>query len=228
MSSGRRARPARLPRRGGRRNLPVHGRGRHRAGRSPKDVARVDAAAAALPRPAAARRDPIDRAQFPTPDPQPGGQRREYWIGARTVSWDIVPTGRDEWMKHRAPVALQAHDPRLRLPAVERGLRRADRSRAHARADPVRRGRRRDRRPLQQPRPQAAPGGHDAPARGPLQPRVRRRLPRRLHARGGLRGTGRGVHLRLGGHAGLGRRRGRTTTMAPTTRSTRSGACSGR
>ena len=67
---------------------------------SPADVARVDAVAASLPRPAAARRDPIDRAQFPTPDPQPGGQRREYWIGARTVAWDIAPTGRDEWMKH--------------------------------------------------------------------------------------------------------------------------------
>ncbi|MEA2400926.1 MAG: hypothetical protein QOK00_1329 [Thermoleophilaceae bacterium] len=72
--------------------------------RSPRDVARVDAAAAALPRPAAAvRRDPIDRAQFPTPEPQPGGRRREYWIGARTVSWDIVPAGRDEWMKRRPP-----------------------------------------------------------------------------------------------------------------------------
>ena len=70
---------------------------------SPEDVARVDAVAASLPRPAAARRDPIDRAQFPTPDPQPGGRRREYWIGARTVAWDIAPTGRDEWMKHRVP-----------------------------------------------------------------------------------------------------------------------------
>jgi hypothetical protein len=70
---------------------------------SPDDVARVDAAAAALPRPAAAERDPVDSAQFVTPDPQPGGTRREYWIGARTITWDIVPKGRDEWMKRRPP-----------------------------------------------------------------------------------------------------------------------------
>jgi plastocyanin len=70
---------------------------------SPADVARVDAAAAALPRPAAAKADPIDGAQFTTPEPQPGGTRREYWIGARTIDWDIVPTGRDEWMKRRPP-----------------------------------------------------------------------------------------------------------------------------
>jgi len=71
--------------------------------RSPRDVARVDAAAAALPRPAGARTDPIDRAQFPTPEPQPGGRRREYWIGARTVRWNIAPAGRDEWMQRRLP-----------------------------------------------------------------------------------------------------------------------------
>jgi manganese oxidase len=71
---------------------------------SPRDVARVDAAAAALPRPAsAAKTDPVDKLRFTTPEPQPGGQRREYWIAARTVSWDIAPTGRDEWMKRRLP-----------------------------------------------------------------------------------------------------------------------------
>ena len=83
------------------------------SGRSPKDVAKIDAAAAALPRPGgAARRDPVDALQFKTPEPQPGGQRREYWIGARTVAWDIAPTGRDEWMNQpraaRAAPALRA------------------------------------------------------------------------------------------------------------------------
>ena len=66
--------------------------------RSPKDVARVDAAAATLTRPAAARTLPVDRAQFATPGPQPGGQTREYWL-----EWNLAPGGRDEWMKHRLP-----------------------------------------------------------------------------------------------------------------------------
>jgi hypothetical protein len=67
---------------------------------SARDVAQADAAARALSKPASAR-DPIDSAQFPTPEPQPGGQRREYWIAARSVMWDIAPTGRDEWMNHK-------------------------------------------------------------------------------------------------------------------------------
>ncbi len=195
---------------------------------SPEDVARVDAVAASLPRPAAARRDPIDRAQFPTPGPP-----------ARRPAPRVLDRGAHGGLGHRAdrarrvdeappPVAQAAQAARLRLPAVQRGLRRAARAPAHARADPPRRGRRRDRRPLLQPRPPAAPGGHHAPARGPLQPRVRRRLPRRLHARGGLR------RRRARSSPTSGRRRptpsasGPTTTTAPTTRSTRCGACSGR
>jgi FtsP/CotA-like multicopper oxidase with cupredoxin domain len=70
---------------------------------SPRDVARVDATAAALARPKTAKTDPVDKLRFQTPGPQPGGQRREYWIGARTVSWDVAPTGRDQWMKRRLP-----------------------------------------------------------------------------------------------------------------------------
>jgi hypothetical protein len=27
----------------------------------------------------------------------PGGQRREYWIQARTLRWDIAPSGHDDW-----------------------------------------------------------------------------------------------------------------------------------
>jgi manganese oxidase len=36
------------------------------------------------------------------PQPQPGGVRREYWVQARTVLWDVVPRRRDEW--HGRPI----------------------------------------------------------------------------------------------------------------------------
>jgi manganese oxidase len=71
--------------------------------RSPDDVARIDAAAASLARPAQAKREPVDEAQFPVPEPQPGGQRREYWLAARSIRWDLAPTGHDEWMKKPLP-----------------------------------------------------------------------------------------------------------------------------
>jgi manganese oxidase len=67
--------------------------------RTPAEVDQADAAARALKKPASAQ-DPIDTSQFATPEPQPGGRRREYWIAARSVTWDIAPTGRDEWMNH--------------------------------------------------------------------------------------------------------------------------------
>jgi manganese oxidase len=67
--------------------------------RTVADVKQVDAAARALKKPAAAR-EPIDTATFPTPQPQPGGQKRVYWIAARSITWNIAPTGRDEWMNH--------------------------------------------------------------------------------------------------------------------------------
>ena len=70
---------------------------------SPDDLAKADAAAAKVKRPRRAAREPVDSARFPTPEPQPGGQRREYWIGARAVRWNVVPTGRDEWMDHKIP-----------------------------------------------------------------------------------------------------------------------------
>jgi Multicopper oxidase len=59
---------------------------------------RADAAAARVAKPARlAQADPVDQLQFPTPEPQPGGKKQEYWIQARTMSWDIAPTGRDDW-----------------------------------------------------------------------------------------------------------------------------------
>lgn len=44
-------------------------------------------------------------------DPEPGGMRREYWIQAREIEWDIAPTGRDGW-----------HDRPLRGPRRFRAL----------------------------------------------------------------------------------------------------------
>jgi hypothetical protein len=70
---------------------------------SAKDVDEADAAARALKKPRAAQRDPIDSATFETPQPQPGGRRREYWVAARSVTWNVAPTGRDEWMNERIP-----------------------------------------------------------------------------------------------------------------------------
>lgn len=71
---------------------------------SSRDVKHIDAAAASLKHPkfkakaAAATLDPVDRYDFDTADPAPGGQVREYWIQATTVLWDPIPTGKDAWM----------------------------------------------------------------------------------------------------------------------------------
>src|SRR3954447_25043781 len=53
--------------------------------KSPDDVRKADAVAAGLKRPAAARPEAVDSLKFGTPQPQPGGQVREYWIQARAV-----------------------------------------------------------------------------------------------------------------------------------------------
>ncbi len=65
-----------------------------------KEVEQVDKAATKTARPATASTAPVP-SQFPTPEPAPGGQVREYWIQARSVRWDIAPKKVDEWMKHR-------------------------------------------------------------------------------------------------------------------------------
>ncbi len=77
--------------------------GKHYALRNAGDAARADAAARAIPRPRAAAKDPVDDLTFGTPQPQPGGVAREHWIQARTVTWDVAPTGRDDWHGHRIP-----------------------------------------------------------------------------------------------------------------------------
>jgi manganese oxidase len=65
---------------------------------------RADALAARVQRPrgSAAQTD-VDRLAFPIPEPQPGGRRREYWIQAVTRSWDVAPTGRDDWHDRKVP-----------------------------------------------------------------------------------------------------------------------------
>jgi FtsP/CotA-like multicopper oxidase with cupredoxin domain len=66
----------------------------------PGDASKADAAAARVPRPPRA----VGRsAQFADPQPAPGGVRREYWVQARTVDWDIVPTNRDDWHGRKIP-----------------------------------------------------------------------------------------------------------------------------
>jgi FtsP/CotA-like multicopper oxidase with cupredoxin domain len=67
------------------------------------DVKAADAAARKVKRPKRVPKDPVDTMSFPTPQPQPGGVAREYWIQARPISWDPVPTGRDEWMNMKVP-----------------------------------------------------------------------------------------------------------------------------
>ena len=67
--------------------------------KSAADVAKADALARRLPKPKTPR-DAVDGLTFGTPEPQPGGQKREYWIQARPAKWDVAPTRRDEWMNH--------------------------------------------------------------------------------------------------------------------------------
>jgi len=77
----------------------------------PGDAAKADAAArrVAVPRARAAAAapgaGPTEKLTFTTPQPQPGGTAREYWVQAREVLWDIVPTRprRDEWHGRAVP-----------------------------------------------------------------------------------------------------------------------------
>src|SRR5215218_5930554 len=65
---------------------------------SPQALGRADAAAARVRKPRAAAAQDVPQLQ-----PAPGGVRREYWIQAQTVRWDIVPTKRDEWHNRKIP-----------------------------------------------------------------------------------------------------------------------------
>lgn len=65
----------------------------------PGDAAKADAAAARVRRPRAVAKptEPVDALTFGRPEPAPGGRYVEYWIEARTITWNIVPTARDDW-----------------------------------------------------------------------------------------------------------------------------------
>jgi hypothetical protein len=70
----------------------------------PGAAAKADAAAARVRKPQALEiKDPVDALTFGTPQPQPGGQKREYWIQACEIDWSVVPTGRDHWHGHKIP-----------------------------------------------------------------------------------------------------------------------------
>src|SRR5215207_10932185 len=64
---------------------------------TPRDIDRADNYAARLKKPASAQA--AGAGPGDAPQPQPGGVKREYWIAARSLKWDIVPTGQDEWMR---------------------------------------------------------------------------------------------------------------------------------
>lgn len=66
---------------------------------SVEEVELADRTAASLPRPRGGAAGAM--ASFPTPEPAPGGRVREYWIQARSITWDIAPKKTDEWMKER-------------------------------------------------------------------------------------------------------------------------------
>jgi FtsP/CotA-like multicopper oxidase with cupredoxin domain len=66
---------------------------------SPRSLAKADAAAARVPRPRSASL----LQNVPQIQPAPGGRRREYWIQAKTVHWEITPLKRDEWHNVKLP-----------------------------------------------------------------------------------------------------------------------------
>jgi FtsP/CotA-like multicopper oxidase with cupredoxin domain len=63
-----------------------------------KGLEKADAVAAKVRRPRAAIAQNVPQIQ-----PAPGGVRREYWIQAETVRWDITPKKRDEWHNRKIP-----------------------------------------------------------------------------------------------------------------------------
>ena len=179
---------------------PARRRGEGRCRGAPSAPPRARAAAAA------SGAGPTERLTFTTPQPQPGGTAREYWIEARDALWDVVPSRprRDEWhgravagpSVYRAFVYQQITDGFAAPLAARRSRARRSTPRSATRssctsATPARADR---------------PGGDHAPARRQVQPGVRRRLPGRLHPRRRLRRPGRGVHLHVGGDARCGRR----------------------
>ena len=64
----------------------------------PDAARKADALASQVRRPAGATANhPVDDLVFGTPQPQPGGVKREYWVQAKVREWDVAPTKRDDW-----------------------------------------------------------------------------------------------------------------------------------
>src|ERR1700750_647542 len=87
------------------------------------DVKVADAAARKVKKPKSVAKDPVDTMSFPTPQPQPGGVAREYWVQARPLKWDPIPPARDEWMTMAIPrrrkfmaLAYQLYSPGVAKP----------------------------------------------------------------------------------------------------------------
>ena len=70
-------------------------------GASAADIRAADRSASSLRRPKSLAKNPRDRVdslRFGTPEPQPGGVVREYWLEATDMRWTITPHRHDPWM----------------------------------------------------------------------------------------------------------------------------------
>jgi FtsP/CotA-like multicopper oxidase with cupredoxin domain len=65
----------------------------------PRSLDKADRAAARVARPRSASL----LQDVPQIQPAPGGRRREHWIQANTVRWEITPHKRDEWHNRKLP-----------------------------------------------------------------------------------------------------------------------------
>jgi FtsP/CotA-like multicopper oxidase with cupredoxin domain len=68
---------------------------------TPKDIARADKYVSTMRKPDSVRAAQAGIGPNDAPQPQPGGVKREYWVAAKSVNWDIVPTKNDEWMDRK-------------------------------------------------------------------------------------------------------------------------------
>ena len=204
--------------------VPMHAR-------RPEDLRRaskadVEQLASEVPVPPKVRRPPSVPTARRLPrrsSPGPTGARREYWIQAEQVKWNIVPSGRDAMMdkkvKGQTKFSAYAYRP------YSAGLRRADRAGDDPGADDRGRDRRRDRGQLPQ---QGRFAGDDPPARVFYAQEMDGAYKGRHTDPGGFvqkKQTFQYVWEARAGHRG---RRGSTTTTGRWSRCPSTRACSGR
>jgi hypothetical protein len=184
--------------------------------RAPEDGRLADAAARKVSRPVSARAAQAAGGPFPSPEPAPGGKVREYWIQATSARWDVAPTGRDEWHDRaiRGPRKFRAFVYQLMTPGFDRpaGGARIPGPLLFAEVGDV----------LVVHFRNAEESAGQALTMHPhgvrYTPDYDGHVPRRVHPRGRLRRPGRGVHVPLGGDAGLRRRLAVPRPRARTTR----------